>query len=675
LFLIRFCLLWSLVSLHVVGGAVLFRRLFPRESPWLGFVVPALTLVLVMNFIEHQAAIPSLRWLLPFTTLGALWLIVSPQTKWRALRLPAIIFVASFAFTLFLRFLKPDIAGVRDGIYDLQFISCFCMGQSLPVESTWIPPLKLIFYYAFGHYGSSVLIRLFGFDLGTGFNVSAALVSAWIYFLTAAVAWQISRRKLWITLLAPILVACAATGSTGFLWLTMNGVDPEDTATLYSRMDNPQVHSILFHYLTPVYMYDRHELLVPGWWSWMGIFHSTSLGQFITLVATLSITEMVRPRRSNWPWICCVGGVLLMLVSSTWGFPFAALLVSTALAWCWYKKRMPQNPRWVILGLGLLAACLTPMLLYYLTSSTPPHGPVSGEEHTQLAEFFVQWWPIYLPWLGLLLTCRTVHPAVGIILIVTPLAFLGVEFYSFGARFDMTGKIWGFIFCAAWAAFIPAIATSRFWTFRLLFGLIVINSALSLCFWTGYYWRTINWNDVGEMEGKGDLRLEPPKARILNALLPLKDQIITTGISSWSFCPSARIANFSGNRDYITWSFNCDNDMFRNGMGEGWRREKALDEFYAGKNPDPLLYLRQRNIAAVVVWPDDDIKDDVLAKLEQQLAPSYLYEDLRDVDNQSPPNCGIFLYHPNLLPELPPDETTPPGGPLNPDQAPQTGPH
>lgn len=649
-----------MVSLHVVGGAVLFRRLFPRESPWLGFVVPALTLVLFMNFTEHEVAVPSLQWLLPFTTVGFLWLMVSPETKWRRLRLPTFIFLASFAFTLFLRFLKPDISESRDGIYDLQFISSFCMGQTLPVESTWIPPLKLIYYYAFGHYGSSVLIRLFGFDLGTGFNVSAALISAWIYFLTAAVAWQIGRRKLWITILAPILVACAGTGSTGYLWLSLKDVTPEDIASLYSRMDNNQVQSALFHYLKPVYMYDRHELLVPGWWSWMGIFHSTSIGQFITLVATLSITEIVRPRRSSWPWICCAGSVPLMLVSSTWGFPFATLLVCTALAWCWFQKRTPRNPRVVLLALGLVAACLTPMLLYYLTSSTPIHGPVAGEEHTQIVEFLVQWWPIYLPWLALLLTCRTIHPAVGIVLFAAPLGFLGVEYYTVGARFDMTGKIWGFIFCVAWATFLPAIATSRFWIFRLLFGLIVINSVLSFCYWTDYYRSSINWNDVGELEGKGDLRLDPKKARILNALLPLKNQIITTGVSSWSFCPSARIANFSGNRDYITWSFNCDNDMFRNGQGEGWRREKALDEFYDGKNPDPLLYLRLRNIAAVVIWPDDDIKDDVLEKLKQQLAPSYQYEDLRDVDNHNPPNCGIFLYHPDLLRELPPETAPPP---------------
>jgi len=662
LFIIRLCLLWSLVSLHVVGGAVLFRRFFPRESPWFGFFVPALTLVLFLNFIEHQVAVPSLKALLPVTTVGCLWLMLSPQTRWRRLRLPSIIFVACFAFTLFLRFLKPDIAGVRDGLYDLQFVSSFCMGQSLPAESTWIPPLKLIYYYAFGHYGCSVLIRFFGLDLGTGFNLASALVSAWIYFLIAGIAWQITRRKLWFTILAPILAIGGGTGSTGYLWLSLKDVDPEDTAELYSRFDNNATLSALYHYLDNVYLYDRHELLVPGWWCWMGIFHSTSIGQFITLVAVLSITEMVRTRRADWPWICCVASAPLMLVSSTWGFPYVTLLVVTGLGWCWYQKRAPRNPRRVVISLGVVAACLTPMLLYYTTSSVPPHGGVDGGQHTQVVEFLVQWWPVYLPWLALLVTCRRIHPAVGIILFVTPLAFTGVEFFNVGARFDMTGKIWGFIYCAAWATLLPAVAVSRYRIFHVLFALIALNCALSLCFWTTYYWRTVDRDDIGNLEGKGDLRNDERKARILNALLPLKDQVIFTGESAWSFCPCARIANFSGNRDYITWSFNCDNDMYRNGVGEGFRRETTMNEFYEGKNPDPLLYLREHNIAAVVIWPDDNIPDEVVAKLKQQLAPSYQYEDVRDVDKRDPPNCGIFIYHPDLLWELPADHAVSPQG-------------
>jgi hypothetical protein len=70
-------LLWCLVCVHIVGAACLFSRLFRRESPWFGFVLPALALVLVMNFIEHGVGFSTLRWALPVTFLGLLWTIVS----------------------------------------------------------------------------------------------------------------------------------------------------------------------------------------------------------------------------------------------------------------------------------------------------------------------------------------------------------------------------------------------------------------------------------------------------------------------------------------------------------------------------------------------------------------------------------------------------------------------
>src|SRR6202012_3865268 len=125
------------------------------------------------------------------------------------------------------------------------------------------------------------------------------------------------------------------------------------------------------------------------------------------------------------------------------------------------------------------------------------------------------------------------HPTVGILLFVAPIAFLGVEFYTVGARFDMTGKIWGFIFCSTWAAFIPALATSRRWLFQALFFAIALNCTLSIAFWTNYYWQNIAWDkDVGDLQGKGDLGWDSSRARILNALLPLKNQIITSGKSS-----------------------------------------------------------------------------------------------------------------------------------------------
>lgn len=62
------------------------------------------------------------------------------------MRLPTCLFLGAFAFSLGVRLLQPDMEDSigYDGIYDLSLISHFLFGQTLPVESTWLPPLKLL---------------------------------------------------------------------------------------------------------------------------------------------------------------------------------------------------------------------------------------------------------------------------------------------------------------------------------------------------------------------------------------------------------------------------------------------------------------------------------------------------------------------------------------------------
>ncbi len=81
--LLRAVLLEILVCFHVIGGAVLFRRYFPRESPWLAFIVPIFFVMAVCNFTEHFIAMPNLAWLLPFTLGGLGWAIFRPGYSWR----------------------------------------------------------------------------------------------------------------------------------------------------------------------------------------------------------------------------------------------------------------------------------------------------------------------------------------------------------------------------------------------------------------------------------------------------------------------------------------------------------------------------------------------------------------------------------------------------------------
>ena len=103
-------LLWALVLVHVVGAAFLFRRLLPRESRWLAFLLPEIAFVLLGNFVEHEIALTHLRLFLPLTTMGSVLAILWPGSPWRTMRLPSLLFVSAFTFTLGLRFFWPSIA-------------------------------------------------------------------------------------------------------------------------------------------------------------------------------------------------------------------------------------------------------------------------------------------------------------------------------------------------------------------------------------------------------------------------------------------------------------------------------------------------------------------------------------------------------------------------------------
>ncbi len=283
MFYLKDLLLWGLVSVHVIGAAFLFRRLLPGESRWLAFLFPELVFVLACNFVEHDVAVTGLRLLLPVTTVGAVAAIFWRGSPWRAMRAPTFIFLAAFTFTLGLRLLRPSIADAQDGLGDLHVMGAFLYGQTLPAEGVWMAPVKLESYYCIAHYGASVLTRLFGVEIGTGFNLSEALLSAYIYFIAGGIAWHLSRGRLWITILCVVLTASAATGSAGYVWLTIKGVlYPDNIITPHSLVDiDPPPDSFLVHDLAPIGAYGRHILIPPGYGGWMGYLHSTQTGQML----------------------------------------------------------------------------------------------------------------------------------------------------------------------------------------------------------------------------------------------------------------------------------------------------------------------------------------------------------------------------------------------------------
>jgi hypothetical protein len=641
--ILRFFLIWSLVALHVVGGALLFRRLLPRESAWFGFLVPSLAVIIVLNFIEHGMALPMLRWALPFTFLGSAWLIISPRTSWRLMRVPTATFLTCFAFTLGVRALKPDIDPVRDGRLDVHLIADYLMGGTLPPVSTWLPPFRQYFYYSFEHYGASVMIRLFGFDLGTGFNVASALLSAFILFTIGAIACRLGGHRRWIVGVSVLLTASAMTGSTAYLWLLMPATkDPNDTTNLLNRADPGNVDYPFHHFLHPTGIYDSHELLPPGYWGWIGSFHSTVAGQFLTLLAVYCAVEMTRSQRSNIPWIGIVTCCVLLLLCSTWGLPFVALLTLLTAFHSIMRGIGPRDLRIVIMGLAGVTLCLTPLLLYYLKSEAPLPVPTQSQERTQLFEFLVQWWPVYLPAIVLIFSWRKLNAVVVIVVASSAGWLLVMEHWTIADRLDMTGKIWGYLFGASWAVLIPSLASRRTIAARSLLGLLVVAAGISICFWTDYTQRTLPGDDKWHLDGLGDFRTDAVKGRILQALSILDHHVILSGKCQWAYNEAPLLASLTRNYDYVADDFDCDNHFNPDCFGEGKRRADGANLLYEGKCPDTLRFLSDRKIDALVIWPEDGISDGILASFKTALSGEYVYQDCRE-NFTDQPNGGVFL--------------------------------
>jgi hypothetical protein len=639
-------LVWVLVSAQVVGGAILFQRLFPRESPWFGFVVPALAATVALNFVEHLVALPSLGWLGAITFLIAVGLIVSRRTRWRFLKLPTIVFLGAFTFALFLRGLKPDIAPIRDGITDLHFVCDFCMGEKLPPDAIWLPGFKLQNYYALPQYGASVLIRLLGFDPGTGFNVASALVAAWSYVLIGAVAWRVGGQRKWIVALCVVLTASALNGSTPLLWLFYpNHKDPDDMTNLLggSAAPGPFPFDFILHRMGNYW--NSRELLPPGYYSWIGGLHSVMTGQLIVLLAVYALVEMFRARRTNMPWICALGAVLLMTLTSTWGMPVVALMVLAALGVCAFRKIGPRDWRVVTLSLAAGTVALAPMLLDFLRTTPPTIDPNVADARTQFFEFLIQWWPVFVPGVLLLFWWRRMHPLVRILQIVLTLAFVVVENYDLADRIDMTGKLWSDIFIAGWAVFIPAMAgLSSLWA-RTMTVVLVLAAGVSFCFWIDYEQRTQEFDDRWHLDGWGELRGASDKGRIFNILMRMNHRVVLTGKPSFygDDVPSL-LSCLTHNSVYVTCSFHDDGAFYPNTYGEATRRFDAVNAIYSGKNPAALAFLRAHDIAAMVIWPDDKIGSDFLAELKSRLLPDYDYDDCRDPNPPTDePNAGIFI--------------------------------
>jgi hypothetical protein len=647
--LLRAALLEILVCIHVVGAAVLFRRLFPRESPWLAFLVPTLMVMSGFNFIEHFIALPQLGWLLPFTLGGLLWAVARPGYSWEGLRLPAILFVVVFTWDFFIRCLNPSITCNTEGVADMARMVDFCLGGKLPAVDSWCPPYDHGGYYSFQHYGASLLKRLFSLDIGTGYNMGYTMLNALTVLAGAGAAHAISGNRAWIAVATGLVLLANFSGASVilFFWDTAQAPRPDLYNVFDSRLaidigdgwNDPARHNpfgwIWAHRDPPAVL----RLFTPTFNTYSSEFHANLGGHFITLASLLAANEAFKPERSNWPWICLLVFPLITIILATWFMIVVSVLCAGCLAVALLAAKRPENGK-VVLGGSILAfVLLWPSVDSLISGSYPADFHWTPRaEYTAPWEFVIQWWPIIVPWIFLCFIWPRLSPLARWIHAAVPLLLIFVEAATFGDRGLTIEKMWGAIYGAGMVTFLPLVFMQKEIAFRLLTIIFLSISAILFGAYTVISTEYVDWQDNAfHLKGDSALQTDPQKKRLLQVLQQLHGVTVLNGKSAFAYNQSPSVVGFSENRCYIAWyyqEYQCGHG------GEAEYRDKMSNAFFAGTMPNPLAFLRGNAIAAVMIWPDDMIPDSLLRQFQAQLGSDYFYVDCK---GDGPANAGIFL--------------------------------
>jgi hypothetical protein len=636
--ILRAALLEFLVCYHVIGGAVLFRRLFPRESPWLGFFVPMLALVTALNFIEHFVALPDLGLMLPLTMGGLFWCFVNSRGSWDGLRLPAALFAVTFTYGLFLRGLHPEIPYWTEGMSDYARILDYCLGERLPPTDSWLPPFDHAGYYTFQHYAASVLKRLLMVDVGTSYNLGYVLVDALICLAAAAVGQALSGRS-WIAVATLVIVAASFPGSTLIMALFGPvGFDPWLALDMHHGWAD-QHHNPMWKLLDADPYQVRTRLFPPGDGFYVAEFHPTWGGHLLTLLALWVVVEVARPARSNQPWILLLVLPFIAVITSTWYVPVVVALCAGGAILAWVMGRRPENGRVALGAAAMVLLLIWPTLALFLADA-PGQGfhLTTKEEHTWPWLFIEQWWPVYLPWLLLVpvwlrldAPARLLHAGLALLLI----AF---EIFTIGDRQPMVEKIWSQLFAAGLVAFWPMVLMQRGWIFRGATLLVLFASAVSFrAWWMDESKGAATGDDFMRLNGDRIMRDDPQKRRLVQVAQRLHGATFLSGKPNWGYALAPAVAEFSENRSFVGWT--AREELAGRGIEADDRASFARD-FYDGKVNDPLPPLHAQKIDAVLIFPDDAIPDDLLARLQRQLAPEFDYIDCRSGGSD---NAGLFM--------------------------------
>ncbi len=240
------------------------------------------------------------------------------------------------------------------------------------------------------------------------------------------------------------------------------------------------------------------------------------------------------------------------------------------------------------------------------------------------------WFALIFIWGRLSLLARWIHAAV-------PLLLIFIELVTISDRGLTVEKMWGAVYGASLVTFLPLVFSQRnigFWCLTLPF---LCLTAIFIPTWTYICYEQAWSGNVMHLRGDVAIAADPQKQRLLQVLERFHNVTVLNGKSAEAYNQSPSLVGFSENKCYIAWfyqEYQCGHG------GEAQFRDQQSNDFFAGKMADPLSFLRSNDIAAVMIFPDDIIPDNLVQKFKDQLKSDYFYIDCK---GDGPNNAGVFV--------------------------------
>jgi hypothetical protein len=204
----------------------------------------------------------------------------------------------------------------------------------------------------------------------------------------------------------------------------------------------------------------------------------------------------------------------------------------------------------------------------------------------------------------------------------------------------MIEKMWGYTWAVGLIALFPAIASRAGVAFKIVTILLLASALISLTFFMRDA-MSGNWDGSAfHLDGSQYIRIDEQKRKMLQKMTQTQHANYLSGKCAFCYNEAPALAVFTNNKSYIAWSWF---ESLTNYINEAESRDKLNNDFYSGAMTDRLQFLRDNQIAGVLIWPDDDLSDDFLASLRKELEPAYSYIDCK---GDGAKNAGIFLARP-----------------------------